>query len=464
MPRKRQIDRYIIQVLQNAPSPLRFSEIALNLSHLLKKEIKNPVIAENLARLMEQKFVEKIIEDGRLKYRLTQQFYAKQTLQTLQGLLNNIEKQHFLSSLETTNPPSIIFTPQVRNKPQIVSFFNPAAIDFNNPADIIARRMMEAFLTYPPEKQEEAEKLLLWAYWAGVQSKISDKDWRGTIDAAEGFAEEEKRRQQEGGGVLCRIKAEEALLKIIGIVKELIQKPNLQEFFNYLFEKEEEVKRLKGEIAKQIHRSFIGGGENLFDEFLNFHAIILRGLSEAKLLPREVEGEEYDLRFLSAYEEVWNAFFLLLLERLDRGDLSNIRGAAGEAATTVRYYGDGFRILRALPYQSRVFLVYLWGYPEVIMLSDKSFLPNFEEWLKALKSGWLDHRSHLFSRSVEQSLLKAYRNVTRGKPPPDEKIDIEAWTLYDLYRNHPRGKDPVFYMEILNAIRGRQLTTEEQFH
>jgi hypothetical protein len=90
------------------------------------------------------------------------------------------------------------------------------------------------------------------------------------------------------------------------------------------------------------------------------------------------------------------------------------------------------------------------------MLSDKSFLPDFEEWLQALKNGYLDHHSHLFSSDIEQRLLKAYRNVTRGKPPPDERIDIATWTLHDLYRNHPRGKDPDLYKEILETIKQRR--------
>jgi hypothetical protein len=83
----------------------------------------------------------------------------------------------------------------------------------------------------------------------------------------------------------------------------------------------------------------------------------------------------------------------------------------------VRYYKDWLRVFSELPYQSRTVIVYLWGYPEVMMLSDKSVLPSFEERLQALKDGYLDHRPYLFEDEVEKTLLKALRNVKRGKPP-----------------------------------------------
>jgi len=458
MPKKREIDKYIMQVLQNAPA-LRFSEIKSRVSNSLKREIENPVIAENLGVLMSQKLVEKIIENGRVKYRLTQQFFIKQAILTLQGLLENAEDQLFLYSFEDADAPFIMCTPRI-NDEEIATATN----DFNNPADIMARRMLEALLTYPQEKREEVGKLLLWAYWAGVQFKISSKEPRCWIedvnkcgDFARKIKEEMEQRWKETGNedALHRMLAEDALLQIIGIVKELIQKSNLQEFLRYLFDKKAEVEKLRGEIFKHTGR-FPGGGERLLDEFLDFHGLFLSGLAQAGLLPsgRKIGDERFCLRYLTSHEEVWNAFFNLLLDPFE--DLSNIKGGVNEAIIMVKYYGDGLRTLCELPYQSRMIIVYLWGYPEVMRLSDRSFLPSFEEWLQALKDGYLDHRSHLFSKDIEQRLLRAYRNVTRGAPPSDERIDIVIWTLRDLYRNHPRGRDPNFYKEILETIKQRR--------
>ena len=480
MPKKRVIDKYVLQVLEGAPA-LRFSEVKERLSTLLHREVKNRVVAENLGVLISQNLVEKILDnkDGHVKYRLTQYFFTKQAIVSLQGILAGVEEQQLLSRLEDAEPPLLVFTQKFDLPPHLPEGLYDKEVadfctylDFNNQAEVIAKRMMTKFRAYPGQKQEEAEKMLFWAYWAGVQSKITLKEpfcWLEVVNDAEDFAkkrrEEAEREWNESKQeeALRRMKAEDALLKIIGIVKELIQKPNLDEFLGYLFEKKREVEKLKSEIVEATHNPSIGGGEDLFDEFLNFHELILRGLSEANLLPlgRKIGDERYGLRYLDAYGDVWNAFFHLLLAdywviRRSQRPLSDIKGEAAEAVAVVKYYKSGLSTLRELPYHSRTLIVYLWGYPEVMMLSDKSILPDFEEWLQALEAGYLDHRSHLFTEDVERRLSRAIRNVKQGKPPPREMIDFVMWTLDDLYRSHPRGKDPDFYREILEAIKERR--------
>jgi hypothetical protein len=101
------------------------------------------------------------------------------------------------------------------------------------------------------------------------------------------------------------MKTEDALLQIIGMVKGLVKKLNLGEFIDYLIDKNVEVKRLKGEILRQIGR-YLGGGEMLFDSFLDFHENFLFGLAEAGLLPsgRKIGDGRWLFRYINAYGEV----------------------------------------------------------------------------------------------------------------------------------------------------------------
>jgi DNA-binding HxlR family transcriptional regulator len=445
----RKISKVILQVLQETPNHmLRFMEIKKRAEEIWGAEIANQLLIKNLDVLMRQQLVEKVLHDGHLKYRLTEKLFKKQTILTLQGLLNSAEEFQFLLGFREELP----FVAFVQSPS---SLLNQPSVDFSSPADVFAKKMMETLQTYLKEWQEVVKKLLFWAYWAGVQSKIFNVSWLEAVEKAENFAKENKEKlerlldETKSEDVRCRVEAEDALLKILAIVKELIGKPNLQEFLSYLFSKKAEVERLKDEIFMLSGRSVLGGGETVFDGFLNFHELILSGLEAAGLsLPNEKT-------YLNSYGEVWNSFFRLLLESTQ--NLTGIRGGVKEAARMVKiYFENGLRALYELPYQSKTMLIYLWGYPEAITLADSSFLPSFDEWMKALKDGRLDHRGYLFSPEVEKKLINAFKNVKMGKSPRDEPIDFEMWTLADLYRIHPRGKDPEFYKEILDAIRERK--------
>jgi hypothetical protein len=452
---------------------------------MLNREIANRVITENLNKLISQNLVEKVIDGKHVKYRLTKQYTTKQVHLTLQKLLEDIGEKYIILpyGLKDEDPPSIIITEKIKMAARMLCqdtlniepeewyslpeasraiYFDYHIVDFSNVADILARRMMEQFQAYPPEKQEETKRLLLWAYWAGVQSYISSEKPFPLIkllDKTEEYSKEIKKKMESKYNetkdeyALRRMKAEDELLQIISIIKELIRKQNLHEFLEYMFKKRRIVKKLKSDILRKVD-GFLGG-ENFFDIFLDLHGMILYGLEEARLLTNE-ENEMY-IRY---YGDVWNTFIgFILNELLWAGSpiLSNIKGGVDEAVSMVKFYKDGLKTLCELPFQSKTLIIYLWGYPEVSMLSDKSLLPYFDRWFQALKKGDIDHRTYLFSPDVEQKLLNASRNVNRGISPPDEKVDFkEIWTLRDLYENHPRGKEPNFYKEILNIIKERR--------
>jgi len=52
-------------------------------------------------------------------------------------------------------------------------------------------------------------------------------------------------------------------------------------------------------------------------------------------------------------------------------------------------------------------------------------------------------------------LSNAYRAVVRNREPSDVRIDKEPWTLRDVNRYHPLGKEPKLWIELIDDIRTR---------
>jgi hypothetical protein len=118
----------------------------------------------------------------------------------------------------------------------------------------------------------------------------------------------------------------------------------------------------------------------------------------------------------------------------------------------IKVCGDALAVLNELPRESKTLVVYLWGFPEVEELMEKSVIVSFEEWLTALREGWLYPDEKERTRRIFQ---KAYGAVLRGREPPDEIVDPRSfplWTPRSLYRYHPRGKQPSFWEEILSLL------------
>ncbi|MCC6019286.1 MAG: hypothetical protein LM601_09665 [Candidatus Verstraetearchaeota archaeon] len=442
MPRQRVYDKYIIQVLLEEQQPMRFTEIKKRLSARLNRTILNRTLAINLDKLEEEGIVERVLDKEGIKYQLTQQFFSRQAVETIKKCFDQMVGQPIFAGLHEDSAPFLVF--------------GSAEIDaLDNPNEIIAYRMWKEIKKYPPKRQEKAGKLLLWAYWAGVQAEFSSPLLIEALNRNEEFSEKNREKSaklyEETGNeeFLKRMQAEENVLKIVGIVRELMGKANLKEFLGFLLEKEDEVRRLSMKFEELMEGS-LGSCETLFNSFLNFHGMILQGLKRAEML------KENETIFFENYGEVWNAFFRFILKEKTEWTLS-VKGNLENALKMLSAFKDGLNILLKLPEISKIMIVYLWGFSEIELLGKKSFLPIFEKWLKALKNGFLDHRNYLFSSEVERRLLKARDYVAKGKAPLNEKIDYaEPWTLRDLYEHHPRGRDPAFYEEILEAIKDRQ--------
>jgi len=123
--------------------------------------------------------------------------------------------------------------------------------------------------------------------------------------------------------------------------------------------------------------------------------------------------------------------------------------------TVIKNYGKYLFPLMDLPFRSKMFVMYFWGYQEVFDVSNRDFLPMFEEWLAALKSGHLDHRSWIFDEKAITKIIDTLNNVKKGKVPSNGIIDMEPWTIDYLYQFHPRGKDATFWRDLLVDINAR---------
>ena len=82
----------------------------------------------------------------------------------------------------------------------------------------------------------------------------------------------------------------------------------------------------------------------------------------------------------------------------------------------------------------------------------------FNAWHRALREGYLSHRSYLRKKMLLiQKIVKTLKQ-TNGIAMPKECIDEkrldhkEPWTIMDVYRYHPRGRQPEFWEELLNDI------------
>lgn len=109
----------------------------------------------------------------------------------------------------------------------------------------------------------------------------------------------------------------------------------------------------------------------------------------------------------------------------------------------------------------RIIAIYLWNFNEIDELSEAGFkMPIFYNWFEALQNGNLDHRGWIFEERTLKEIAAAYRAVRRGREPNPGVIDIEPWTIQDLYRYHPRGNEADFWREIIVAIRERKAIIE----
>jgi hypothetical protein len=454
------IRRIVLSVLRNSKNPLRFSEIKADINKALNREVNDKSIVENLTYLVQEGLAEKFVKHNHIVYSLTKSYFSAQAKAMLDTLIEGSKTFDFYSGFEDQSPPYIAFVQKTQN-PEIekrIVYFAPEFLDWEEPISIIASRMLETINEMPVVVQEDIVRFFAYAYWCGVQEGIREYGFNETLPSAikrcRDFALNTLLKAEEEWKDNRRVNAEKALIEILDLCDELISKSNLLDFLSFLREKTKTVKSLQGVILENVGR-YLQGGERIWDGFLEFHELVLSGLNRSGLTPsgRKLGSSKYNERHFYGYSKVWDELIGRVLEPGENKWFNEVKGNSEENVQKVKACAECWEVIKELPFQSKVLITYAWGYPEVFLISDKSFLPWFEEWLEALKQGNLDHRSWIFDRI--DKVAKAYRSVKSGKQPADDVIDLEHWTLRDVYLHHPKGKDADFWGEFLSLLNQR---------
>lgn len=191
-------------------------------------------------------------------------------------------------------------------------------------------------------------------------------------------------------------------------------------------------------------KEWVHNGKKIFNQL-----ILNPGKQIYLQLPLE-ELPETDKRLLSS--SVFNEFCRMILH-LFRDVAAEIKGGPEYAKEQIALYKNYLSDLLALFKQRRFIIVYLFNIPTSRAEEKLYKLPAFEEWLNALQEGYLGHHSWLFEEETIKLVKKAYACVKRGQPPPSVHIDLEPWTLRDIYELHPRGRSQEFWRELLDLLR-----------
>lgn len=197
--------------------------------------------------------------------------------------------------------------------------------------------------------------------------------------------------------------------------------------------------------AKYIRhlKEWVHNGEEIFDQFT-------RNPGKQIYLHLPLEGlPEADRKLLSS--TVFNEFCRMILH-LFRDIATEIKGSFEYAKEQIASYKNYLGNLLALFKQRRFIIIYLFNVPTSKEEEKLYKLPALQKWLNALQEGYLGHYSQISEEEIIKLVKRAYAYVKRGQPPPPVHIDLEPWTLRDIYELHPRGRDKKFWRELLDLL------------
>jgi len=455
----------IINVLKASEESLGPDEIRRRVAELLNRKIER--VAEtnlyaNLSLLVKRGQVEKQIINGKPFYKLSNSFYKSENKSMIKSIIDSADLKAFIPRFEKKHPPLTAYIKnleRVTNPKRVIKFFttNTENQNWSNPIDLISRRMLVTFVDLPLLEKDGIKKLLAHAYWYGVQSVIKDF---GKGSLTEILTKTKKNAIKELNSAKEReepkwIEALNILIHILEITEEIPSRNNLNDLLTFFQKQSPEINKLQKQLLALTYEN-LNSGEKIYDCFLDFHGCTLIGLQAAGLVPKqgELNSSFPTYRYLLNYGEVWDQFIFSIFDRFNfDNEFQNINGNIEQTLFKIKKHEEHLWPLMELPFRSKMFIVYLWGYPEIFHVSDKAFLPMFAEWFSALKAGYLDQRSWIFNEKSIIALINALKAVRRDKAPPDGIIDLVRWTIKDLYQYHPRGKDVDFWEELLRELK-----------
>ena len=440
----------ILEVLEETrregQAGLRFSEIKerveKKIGHITKGTLGNA-----LSTLLERGEIEKKLNgNGTVIYSLTEQ-YEKQEFKNI--ILRYIEKTP-ITDMEANfeDVPRVVFVSpwQKLGEEDTEVYFTP---NWDEPSEGIATVLLNDFLRLPKDVKEGIARLLFWSYWAAIQSvhrleKPLPKPLIELIDRSIEFVEKVVLKKAESEGNEKRVQLENSVLKILKITRKMFESESLGQFLDFARRHERIVEECERTIL-EIQGGWTHRGERIFHSYVR-----TPGEQIYTYLPLK---ESEKMLNTSVFNEFCRGVISLFKERKDL--LGEIQGNFECAKNQVARYACYIDDLLALFKKRYFIIVYLFNVP-LGRLEDKLFLlPAFQQWLQALREGNLTHRKWVFEESTIKTVEKAYRRVRRGQPPPPVPIDLEHWTLRDIYELHPRGKDEHFWLELLELLRSQ---------
>jgi hypothetical protein len=381
----------------------------------------------------------------------------------LKSILDKADLNDFYPIFEDSSPPLTAYfqnldtiTNPLRKK--TVQHFAIELNEWSSPVDLIMRRMLEAFTDLPSEERNGIAQLLAYAYWFGVQEKVKNYGFQPldkVLEKSKSYSLRCIENAKERGDSR-RIQAETKLMEIFDVTKLITSEKNLGELLSLFENYSLEIKSLQSEILSLYGEPMPGA--RIFESFKEFHMCTLVGLEAAISIPsgnlkRQSLPPKY--RYFFSYSEVWDEIVPAIISQFNTDEtLANI-SSDFDIVTVIRKHARHLISLMDLPFKSKMFIFYVWGYPEIFDVSNRDFLPLFADWITALKEGNLDHRSWIFEEKTVLQVINAYKAVKKGTKPENGIIDLEPWTINDLYSFHPQGKDPEFWRQMLADINLR---------
>lgn len=462
------VRKAVLQVLETSGRPLQFGEVCKKTSKILgRTSIDRSTVSSVLSFLRQKGIVEKNVIESKIVWSLTNRFHASTLKSSLQKLVTKAVSEDIGKTLDNginnkSTQYTVFLIPPARDEFDVSRQAGVSvSVSWESPGKGIASILFNDYLSLPTAVSNGIAGLILWAYWTGVREKIEifladvipGNNLRYIIEKNISFVEEVIAKARERNDIR-QITAEQALLEILRLTKELIAKDNLADFLDFGLLVKGKVDDLM-RIVLRYHGNYPAAGELLFGQFTEefgervFDGLISVGERERIqiLLPRHM---------LEALD-VWNGFINHLLGIADSPKvLSEIRGNLEESKEKLRKYLSFLPSLATLLKNRQVGALYLWGFPEVDAEAEREYkFSGFQDWLDAVKAGRADHRTWLFEEMTLERIRKTYRSVRLTRKPLPIRIDKEPWNLLDLYTYHPRGTDPQFWLELLEVIEER---------
>ncbi len=462
----------ILQVLRKAEKGLGLRELTLRVRKELTREVRESSVSNTLRPLTEKKEVVRDFAGSMPVYTLAGQLHVESLVDTVSALVKrevsgNVSKL-IDNGLITHSVPYTVFLVPPQDEDDIIGRADVfRTVRWNSPADGIASLLLNDFHCLEPEERQGITRLLEWAYWCGTREyserflpRIDPRPLKSRLQELKRFIVKEVEAARTNGDK-NKERGEHAILQILELTEKLVGKQTLADFLTEASANKYRIEELQTAVLDAFD-TYTSAGEQIFDDLVNdVYAMIMSGLQAAGLW--DSISDSLPGHMLAAHD-VWISFVSSIIwEDLEDGaDLKNVRGNRITSRQKVRLHARHIDTLVRLMRARQVAALYLWGFPEVDVAAEKDYkLGDFDDWLKALENGQLDHRVWLFEERTFRLLRVALKAVREGGSPPPLRIDKEPWNLADLYKGYHRGCEVEFWEKLRDTLWERKSPANE---